>query len=256
MPARPAKSAAAAQKSARSDPAKTRDPVDRAQQARALRLPHPRDLGGGARARGHRGEVAPRRAGEHQRRVRNREGRRAISAQPAHLALRTRGLLESRARTHPQTVAPPQGNPSFDWSRRAPRTDPRPARAVLQKRSGESGPRTRQGKESFTTSATPSARATPSGKWPARSARDDRNRARGVPVVSAERRRRRSSSATRAARSGSRWSRRRPVRCCAPRRSRRCCASTSITTRRRGTSLEAWGARVQVQVGFPPRTRR
>ena len=98
----------------------------------------------------------------------------AVSAQPAHLALRTRGLLEPRARPHPQAVAPPQGNPSFDRSRRAPRTDAR-SRSSSTSRTEWRRWRWRSARErSCTTSATPSARATPSGKWRAWRAPDDR----------------------------------------------------------------------------------
>ena len=68
---------------------------------------------------GHRSQVAARRASQHHRRLRHHQGRRGVPAQPAHLRVRQGRLLQPRARPNAQAVAPPQGNPSFDWSRRA-----------------------------------------------------------------------------------------------------------------------------------------
>ena len=84
---------------------------------------------------GHRGQVAARRPGQHQRRLRDRQGRGGLPPQPPHLAVRARRLHEPRARPDPQAVAPPQGNPSFDWGRRA-RRDSRSSRSSSTSRTG------------------------------------------------------------------------------------------------------------------------
>ena len=67
----------------------------RDQQAGVLPLPPAREVGGGPRAHRHRGQVAARRQGAAQGRLRARARRRGLAAQRAHPALRAR----PRART-------------------------------------------------------------------------------------------------------------------------------------------------------------
>src|SRR6185437_16633896 len=98
--------------------------------------------------------------------------RRSVPAQPPYLPVRARRLLEPRAGPDAQAVAPPQGNPSFDWSRRTAGAHPDPARALLQERGGEGGTCSRQGEAA--------ARQARDGARARRSARDG---ARGQVTV-------------------------------------------------------------------------
>ena len=162
--------------------------------------------------------------------------------------VRTRGLHESRARPDPQTVAPPQGNPSFDRSRGARGTDPVPLELYFKNGSGEGGAGAGQGKET--------SRQARHRTYARRRARDGARGAHAmIALVLAAFQLRGSAAPTLVVRDatplGARSDRRDGRRADGPRRGarRRCCRSTSVTTRRRGTRSRSGGRAFKLESG-------
>src|SRR5690606_14584041 len=117
------------------------DPDDRREPPRPPRLRAGRALGGGSRASGERGQIAPRRQRQSLRRLRPASRRRALPRQLADRALQGRRRLGPRALARPQAPFAPRRDRSDLPARAGKGLHADPDATLLQERPGQGGDR-------------------------------------------------------------------------------------------------------------------